>query len=1600
MKSMIEKVFSIKALLSLLLVFAASGAWAAASLEETGATVPTTATLAFKGATLSQLTARTLSGVFGGSWAGSANGSAVTFNNFDRTSEASGTITCQAQVAHDSNVKGVLLTFTQSGDNVNVQKTGAKYVSGSAVGPSVASGTNGEYDVSELKLKLTGAVPNACWVGNFPSSQTTNVGGVSINPVNGSSTVSDGIITYGNPNNANGPAFWFDAVGYVAVVFTVDFTGVTLAENQLLVSFGNSSYNTLCGAALKSDGNGAFYATGVWANGAWTNTDDTSNTFTLSGEKTFIATYDKGDSANKATRLYILEDGVAKAIYIGSNSSNNLKGGDVTKFGIAGAYGSSGSFKNMAGLKLKKMAMYLSSSSLPVTASDLPNHLYTAKYSVANGETINASTINSGVTTFGCAYVSTEAGATINLDAALDGHGILFDGSISGVPATGLTLGSVNDTVTVSNVSYAPLFKGSGTVSFPDKTLPTETSWMTDSSAWTGTVILNNCGADVTGTSGHGYVNLASYGNENSFIRAPGYKGYTKTDLNCTATLVIESGETFTLTDGNSSTKPYFSKVKGSGTLAIAKGRTGTTQYVVGDLSLFTGTVTVASDAPHSIVLGGTTSWSIDTSYNQKLVIAGDATIASNKTWTASNGIVINGTLTLEDSSTSLLSGPLSGSGEIVCVDLPDYADLTDSSKWTGTVTAKAQAYADLTEQTSTRFMNANSKLNVVLDDGVAVGFLWLSDASTLSGTIDVASNATLYITDADSSSISLKLGTIAGVINMSSAAATTLNMDLGTSRPAASHFIYPGSLTTLNLTLKENLADDTELVFSVGNGTTLTAATVTMYGPDGSTVNNTATAALSADGHFVTVTYTPTVSGNACWIAYEMDYESGNASKTGWENSGTDTTVLHKDSNNSVDIEGDNAFYNGMLYTYAHPYRDNLGTLPDNWTAVVRCTVPNYENAAVITFGWYDSMIGLVAGEDPETEMRLIRTTSDSQFETLATMKVEDATTAQHVYIFSVENGATIKVYCDGRQVLNRTFDPFTLTRGFQVGSALGGVHNTGVVRFGKNESPANTLSETVQKDARIDCVRLYKSVLGANAIRQLSAEFPSVELYKATIAADDTTTWGDLAWENDKTWSGGGIYSKIILTVAGDASLTLPSTITAEDFQINVASDHVLTLNRPAGGTTITTTNPMEINNGTMYLADDTSLGTWEIAGTGTVRLPNGTVVSGALSGTAKIEIPSETTVAVFSGGSIANTLTGVGTLTYQYYGSIPNALTLGDWTGAVVLPGCTVSGINFNNFGKSGSKVVIAGAMTGWIAADVTFAPEIQLDANLTVDDTSSYPYTFTKISGTGNFSFSTKNYQPGTITITALTNYTGIVSNNTTSALVITTLAKDGGTSTASGTKLLDTNDGNITVTGVTIGGVSQNLTLYYATDGVYVDGKTTTEGAGEGAVTTIATSNDTTTVTIALPADYAGSIVVPPNVESLATSGTSIALNKVAVKYGNIDISGAFTIDGSAGDITLALDPNGAVGGVKVQPEVKTDESAVPMSMGASAATFTVKAIPGLWYSVEAADTIDGLSNPSDRGTPVQADSTTVNPVAPAFTGTVKYYRIKVSTTGN
>ncbi|MBR4522698.1 MAG: hypothetical protein IKO64_00460 [Kiritimatiellae bacterium] len=411
--------------------------------------------------------------------------------------------------------------------------------------------------------------------------------------------------------------------------------------------------------------------------------------------------------------------------------------------------------------------------------------------------------------------------------------------------------------------------------------------------------------------------------------------------------------------------------------------------------------------------------------------------------------------------------------------------------------------------------------------------------------------------------------------------------------------------------------------------------------------------------------------------------------------------------------------------------------------------------------------------------------------------------------------------------------------------------------------------------------------------------------------------------------------------------------------------------------------------------------NIGAATINGDGSVNIPSATTVSGAVSGTAALTISG--TVNVASGGSIANAVAGTGTIAYAAIpAATPSSFT--GWTGTVELPSFSASsGVNFNNYGTTGSTVALAGMTEGYILeVGRTVAPTLRLDGAMNITAMSSWTYTFAEITGTGNLSFPTSENSPN-VTITKVAEgYSGTISSTLETPVTITTLAKAGGTSTASGTKLLS-KSGNVVVDGtgtVTIGGEAQTLTLYYADDGVYVDGKVSSEGEGSSAVTTVTTDTETTSVSINLGDGYEGSVVVPPNVESVTTTGTSLATDKVIVKYGTTDISGAFTVGGSAGAITLALNANGSVTisdkTITVKPAVDTSDDPMTMPDETTAPAFNIKTIPGLWYVVRSGTSPSSLA----AGDATQATTTTTGLAGPALSNeeSVRYYTISVGRT--
>ena len=1083
-----------------------------------------------------------------------------------------------------------------------------------------------------------------------------------------------------------------------------------------------------------------------------------------------------------------------------------------------------------------------------------------------------------------------DAGSLLKLDVA-EGKTLVLSGSLAATSVVVTGAGAVD----FSAATVTGTVKGDGTVVYSG-VVPTRGLGWTDASAWTGTVWVKNKSGVTGNDNASSGIQFNTIGNSNSKVKVSGVTGWLEAPVTVNPEVVLDDDTydfAWKVSDGNSpqnndtnkNRATTFTKLSGSGKLMTnnGDGKSAWPVVVVNDGSEFAGSIdTGTSGTCLEVAFLAANETFAETSYfayfNARLrtiyVSAGSSvSIAAGKTWTAANGIAVKGTLTLAGTG-STISGTVTGSGTVVCnqVDLSG-SGFDNASGWTG----KVQIAGDNTIVPTTSFAqssygNASSTLEILS------GAVALTTAMDLPGTVNVASGSTLFVTSG-ATSLSI-VGTNSGTVNLGGASSlATLSLSDGIARGTV---VYPSALTTLNLTLKENLADDKVVTFSVGNGITLTSANVTLYKPDGS-LNNTAVATLSDDGHSVSVSYTPTVSGSAAWCAYEFETSDSTALK----NTGSDTTSLSADDvfSAATSVDGD-----GKLYTYSHPYRSITYPSDGNWSVMVRCTVPKLAETLVVAFGKSSGIIGLASGENPDTEMRVVQTSGNSHYVTNGVMPVLNGTTAQHVYVFTVASNQTVKVYCDNELISTVVYPSrFSIENGLQIGSVFSGVpSNSGLKRCWKNDSNYSTLSEADQKAARIDSMRLYKTTLGPNAIAQLSEEFPAVKLFQVTIAGGDANVWDSLAW------TGGDIstinaYSKAIITVEDDATLTLPSSITADELVINVASGKTLTLVEAAGGTTFTigqsVRRPIEVNTGSVAFDASSTTLAFGIGGTGCVFVDAGKTIS------------------VASGGSLTK-LAGSGTVTYASYGSLPSALSFDDWTGVVVLPSFEANGVNLNNYGTSGSTVALTGITSGWLgeypssSQSATIAPILRLDGNVTITGFStSWAYTFAEITGTGNLSFAPSDNNPMSVAITKVAEgYSGTIRNTTDKTVTIGTLDREAGTPVTVGSKVLDTTSG-VEVSALTLAGEATGIIPVYDTDGLYVKAASVTKND-------TTTNYDTLSAAVTALGSDAGTLTLLMSTDSAITLAAGQTLVNGNLTTGGVTGPNGYEVVNNNGTYTL------------------------------------------------------------------------------------------------
>ena len=423
---------------------------------------------------------------------------------------------------------------------------------------------------------------------------------------------------------------------------------------------------------------------------------------------------------------------------------------------------------------------------------------------------------------------------------------------------------------------------------------------------------------------------------------------------------------------------------------------------------------------------------------------------------------------------------------------------------------------------------------------------------------------------------------------------------------------------------------------------------------------------------------------------------------------------------------------------------------------------------------------------------------------------------------------------------------------------------------------------------------------------------------------------------------------------------------------------------------------TGALNIDRGRLVFGTDTiSADSWRyiyvsagvnvtIASGKTWNATDGVVVKGTLN------MPSTASMTV-------NKYSGDGTVNITGTPANDPSLTFSSWTGTFVLPDFTSNDkFNLIAYGTSGSWIKLNDFSPGWLKVGT-----LSISANLLLEGdfiltamNGGSAFSFQTVSGSGNISL-TSSAAPASITIANLAEFTGSIANSSGASLVITkrTLAE---APSVDDCILVSSTPDNVSVEGVYVGETQQDVILEKKTDGIYVAATKSTETVDNETVTVLDTGSNTEIDATGV----SGKVAIPGTVTQISGVAAADLLLKVTYTPDGGDsttgyYAGILTLDNSG---NVSLNPSGTVAiadeTVKVQPETAEDS---PMTFTGSSPSFTVKAIPGLWYQVVTGTSMSGteLAGTKEAGTAVQATTTTVSPAAPVFTGTVKFYKIAV-----
>ena len=342
------------------------------------------------------------------------------------------------------------------------------------------------------------------------------------------------------------------------------------------------------------------------------------------------------------------------------------------------------------------------------------------------------------------------------------------------------------------------------------------------------------------------------------------------------------------------------------------------------------------------------------------------------------------------------------------------------------------------------------------------------------------------------------------------------------------------GSLTWASeFVLTETREEYAKGTFSVAN--VPANATVTVTRPDGSSATATVTdgtARLSDYGE-------PKVTGDACWHAYEFNND--------WTDSVSVGAYECKTWNGNAPnfAEDSDKAGNYFVYTSIRPGPTDAGgriaySYPEEWSAAIRCTVPQTANGIIVCFGkvtnaaGQNQYIALVSG-DTAGKVKLVHGAGGGAAQTIAEMTVANPTTSQHVYVFT-KTATTVTVYCDGDLITSKAVSDSPY-QAFQFGTMYG------------NMQSGSGLSAVTDKatGGMVDYTRLYDFAISDAMIQKLAQDDPydsSTPTYSREVSGSpwwytDPATW---LKSDDFTLVGVPDVSGIVdLTATADATMTV---------------------------------------------------------------------------------------------------------------------------------------------------------------------------------------------------------------------------------------------------------------------------------------------------------------------------------------------------------------------------------------------------------------------------------------------------------------------------